>query len=342
MKQMENTVAQEEFMAVPLSTLQADTATGFDLYLRVEADAQYTLYREKSLPFTNELKRRLVDNGVDELHLPLSQQKEYVKYVESVVGAIMEDNTVDAAERTRIYYDAAEHILRDIFEGTSPNDTVPRCEKLVWAAVSFISREQYSYKCFLKVTGLDYSTYLHAVNAFLYAIHLGQATGMDDLDDIAELGLAALLMDIGKSEIDPTILYQSGPLNDEQWAQMREHPRLGHGMAESLGVTKQHILDVILHHHEKLDGSGYPAGLSGDGMDIDARILGIADIYDALTARDRPYKRAVPHEKARGILEEDAAAGRLDSELVRIFFERNIPRVGRAGDKRPVQVAKSK
>lgn len=314
---MENTVAQEEFMAIPLSTLQADTATGFDLYLQVEADAQYTLYRDKNLPFTNELKRRLVDNGVEELHLPLSQQKEYVRYVESVVGAVMEDNTVDATERTRIYYDAAEHILRDIFEEASPEDTVPRCEKLVWAAVSFISREQYSYKCFLKITGLDYSTYLHAVNAFLYAIHLGKATGMDDLDDIAELGLAALLMDIGKSEINPMILYHNGPLDDEQWAQMTQHPRLGHEMAVRLGVTKERVLDVILHHHEKLDGSGYPDGLGGDKIRPFTRIATICDIFDALTT-NRAYRDAVSSFAALKLMQQEMSH-QLDQDVFRAF-----------------------
>ena len=317
MKQMENTVAQDEFMPVPLSTLQADTATGFDLYLRVEADAQYTLYRDKNLPFTNELKRRLVDNGVEELYLPLSQQKEYVRYVESVVGAVMEDNAVDATERTRIYYDAAEHILRDIFEEASPEDTVPRCEKLVWAAVSFISREQYSYKCFLKITGLDYSTYAHAVNAFLYAIHLGQATGMDDLDDIAELGLSALLMDIGKSEIDPTILYQSGPLDEEQWVQMTQHPRLGHQMAQRLGVTNERVLDVILHHHEKLDGSGYPHGLRGDEIRPFTRIATICDIFDAVTT-NRVYRNAVSSFAALKLMQQEMSH-KLDKDLFRAF-----------------------
>lgn len=317
MKQMENTVGQDEFMAVPLSTLQADTATGFDLYMQVEPDAPHMLYREKRLPFTNELKRRLVDNGVEKLFIPLSQQKEYVEYVETIVGAVMEDSTVDAEERTRIYYDAAEHILRDIFEDASPDDTVPRCEKLVWAAVSFISREQYSYKCFLKVTGLDYSTYAHAVNSFLYAIHLGQAVGVDDNDDLAELGLAALLMDIGKSEIDPTILYQSGPLDDEQRAQMKTHPHLGRDMAERLGVDKERVLDVILHHHEKLSGSGYPDGLRGEEIGPFVRIATICDIFDALTT-NRVYRGAVSSFSALKLMQQKMSED-LDPDIFRAF-----------------------
>lgn len=317
MSQAQKELNQDEYMAVPLNTLQADTATGFDLYLRVEPHGQQTLYRDKDLPFTNELKRRLVDNGVGELYLPLSQHKEYIAYVESVVGSVMEDNTLDPEDRTRIYYDAAEHILRDIFEDASPDDTVPWCEKLVWSAVSFISREQYSYKCFLKVTGLDYSTYAHAVNSFLYAIHLGKATGMENLDDIAELGLGALLMDIGKAEIDPTIIYQTGPLNDAQWAQMREHPRLGHEIAKRLGVTSERVLDVILHHHEKLPGTGYPHQLSGDAIQPFVRIATICDIFDALTT-NKVYRGAASSFAALKTMQQEMT-GDLDPDLFRAF-----------------------
>ena len=92
------------------------------------------------------------------------------------------------------------------------------------------------------------------------------------------------------------------------------------------------VPEIAHRHHEKLDGSGYPAGLSGDDIDLDARILGIADIYDALTAEDRSYKPAIPHDRAREILLSDAAAGRLDARLVGLFFEKGLHEVEAAGD----------
>jgi len=319
MEDIESPIQQDEFMPVPLSTLQADTATGFDLYLQVKTDAPHTLYREKSLPFTSELKLRLVDNGIEELFVPLAQRKEYVAYMEAIVDVVMEDDTVDQAERTRIYYDAAEHIVRDIFEEASPDSTVPRCENLVLSAVSFLRREKYSKECFLKVLSLDYSTYTHAVNSFLYAIHLGQAVGVDDPEDLADLGLAALLMDIGKTQIDLTILYRRGALNDEQMGRMKEHPRLGHTLAQRVGVTNDRILDVILHHHEVLTGSGYPDRLRGNEIGQFVRIATICDIFDALTT-NRSHQDAISSFGALRHMQEDMGDD-LDPKLFRTFVQ---------------------
>jgi putative two-component system response regulator len=100
---------------------------------------------------------------------------------------------------------------------------------------------------------------------------------------------------------------------------MLQHPIMGEKIARPL----QHILglslDIIRHHHEKLDGSGYPDGLQGDDISIPARIMSIVDIYDALTT-DRPYRLAMPAEKALSILQQDAEQGKLDSHLVGEFI----------------------
>ena len=80
-------------------------------------------------------------------------------------------------------------------------------------------------------------------------------------------------------------------------------------------------------HHEKLDGHGYPRGLTGDQISIEARMMTIADIYDALTASDRPYKKAVPHDIALRILEDEARDKKIDGDLLAVFRESDVPRV---------------
>lgn len=87
------------------------------------------------------------------------------------------------------------------------------------------------------------------------------------------------------------------------------------------------IPEFCAKHHERLDGSGYPLGLEADGIPLQARMLAIADVYDALAAHDRPYKKALPPERVRAILEAEARAGKLDAELVRIFLAADCPHV---------------
>ncbi len=159
----------------------------------------------------------------------------------------------------------------------------------------------------------------------------------EDLVELRKLSRSGLLT----AEEVECLSVRRGNLTAAEWVDMRSHADRSLHILSEMPWPEEYgrVPDIAHRHHEKLDGSGYPSGLSGDDIDIDSRILGIADIYDALTAQDRPYKRAVPLDKARGIIEEDAAAGRLDPELVRIFFERNIHLMERAGDTRLVQVA---
>jgi HD-GYP domain-containing protein (c-di-GMP phosphodiesterase class II) len=84
------------------------------------------------------------------------------------------------------------------------------------------------------------------------------------------------------------------------------------------------VPEIAGAHHEKVDGTGYPAGLRGEQIPLPARMMTIADIYDALTAADRPYKKAVPEQRALDILRSDVAAGKLDAALFQVFIEAGI------------------
>jgi HD-GYP domain-containing protein (c-di-GMP phosphodiesterase class II) len=152
----------------------------------------------------------------------------------------------------------------------------------------------------------------------------------DDAATIASLGERDL---VTRAEVD-ALSIRRGNLTGDEWRDMRSHAdRSRHILMQIPWPDDLARVPEIAHrHHEKLDGSGYPAGLGEKDIDIDARILEVADIYDALTAQDRPYKPAMPHEKARRILSDDAAAGKLDARLVGLFFERGLHEIDLRGD----------
>lgn len=136
---------------------------------------------------------------------------------------------------------------------------------------------------------------------------------------------ASPLHDIGKVGIDDSVLLKPGPLNDEEWVLMKQHPVIG---AETLReVDRQHPgndfirtgIDIAEGHHEKWDGSGYPYGLSGEKIPLVARILALGDVYDALTSK-RCYKDAFSHEKSRDIIVEGRGS-HFDPDVVLAFFE---------------------
>ena len=114
-----------------------------------------------------------------------------------------------------------------------------------------------------------------------------------------------------------SILFKPGPLDSKETRIIREHPIIGEKIYAPLKSLRP-ILPVIRHHHEKMDGSGYPDGLCGDAIPLKARILQVADIYDALTT-DRPYREALPHNEALSILFAEVENGWLDASIVSKF-----------------------
>lgn len=137
-------------------------------------------------------------------------------------------------------------------------------------------------------TADDY-TYMHSVAVCALMIALSRMLGLDD-KQTREAGLAGLLHDIGKMAVSGEILNKPGKLTDEEFVAVKEHPAEGYKMLlEATGIGEI-ALDVCLHHHEKMDGTGYPKGLAGDQISLYAKMGAVCDVYDAITS-NRPYKQ---------------------------------------------------
>jgi len=169
----------------------------------------------------------------------------------------------------------------------------------------------------------------HSERLMAYAEQLGERLGLGE-EGLHELRIASWLHDIGKIAVPENILLKAGPLDAEETRIMREHPVIGEKMCAPLKSLRR-VLPVIRHHHERMDGSGYPDGLRGEAIPLKARILQVVDIYDALTT-DRPYRAALPPEQALGILFGEADNGWLDASVVWKFSQ-----VCRNGERFPLR-----
>jgi putative two-component system response regulator len=158
----------------------------------------------------------------------------------------------------------------------------------------------------------------HSERLMAYAEQLGESLGLGD-EDLHELRTACWLHDVGKISVPESILLKPGPLDAEERRIMQEHPVTGENICKPFKSLRR-ILPVIRHHHEKMDGSGYPDGLCEEAIPLKARILQVADIYDALTT-NRPYRGALPPEEALQTLFTEAGNGWLDASVVLKFSE---------------------
>ncbi len=143
-------------------------------------------------------------------------------------------------------------------------------------------------------------------------VRIGRQLGMTAAEQRV-LARSGLLHDIGKLGIPGSILHKHDPLDDSEWKLMKTHPEVGLKILQWAGNVERALL-AVLYHHERMDGTGYPHGLVGDAIPIEARVVAVADMYDVLTS-DRPYRRAQNEREARRVL-EDAAGPHLDPVVV--------------------------
>ena len=146
-------------------------------------------------------------------------------------------------------------------------------------------------------------TYRHSDRACVIVLGLAAALGADD-DDLSELRRAALLHDVGKLAVSNRILDKPSALTDAEFAQIREHPVVTRRILERIPGFGT-LAPVAAAHHERLDGTGYPLGLTADDLTMPMRLLAVADVYEALTS-ERPYRRAMPSDEAMAIIRVQA------------------------------------
>jgi diguanylate cyclase (GGDEF)-like protein len=168
------------------------------------------------------------------------------------------------------------------------------------------------------VDARDHYTYGHSRIVCKYAAELAKAIGYDK-DGVRRIRAASLLHDIGKLNLPDSILGKRGPLTDEEWEKIKKHPELALDIIKYV-VGLRDCIDAILYHHERYDGQGYPKGLKGKDIPLDARIMTIADSYDAMKSERNYKERGMTEEEALKELER-CAGSQFDPELVQTFIK---------------------
>lgn len=173
----------------------------------------------------------------------------------------------------------------------------------------------------------DLSTAAHTWRVVLYTRAMAEAAGLSRAR-VESLSVAAALHDVGKLDIPGRILQKPGRLTDEEFEVIKQHPVTGYARMIKMDVEDEDILDLIRYHHERIDGLGYPFGLSGEDIPVPARYFAVIDTFDALTSV-RPYRRVVGEGAAEAAIEEllRGVGTRYAPEAVDLFR-----RLYRAGD----------
>lgn len=278
------------YWPIELDTLRINSNLDFDLYLKSGADT--ILFRPESEPFTEETYNKLIENGVRVLYTPLSQQHVYQRYIESHIADILRDTTIDGATKASLAYDTSQMLVKDILANPTLGENVRRGQDMVTASVDFILKDKDAFANLVKVMSFDYKVYTHSVNVCTFSIALAKFMGINDEESLNNLGVGALLHDVGKTKIPEVILNKKSALDEDEFELIKKHPAYGQEIIKETDLVHKDCYLPIGQHHERDDGSGYPHALRSADIHEFSKIVAIADVFDAMTTR-RCYRSAV-------------------------------------------------
>lgn len=304
----------QKFIPIQLDSIRIDSVLNFDLYLNVNRNL--VLYRSADLPFTDRTRQKLLDNSVDKLYITSESRHKYQLYIEKNLNKIIHDPQIPELKKAGILYETSTNLVQDILSRPTYGENIKRSKELVGNTVGYILKGQEAFHSLMRISSFDYYTYTHSVNVCTFSIALAQQMGFHDQEFLFELGVGALLHDVGKSKISERILHKRSALNSIEFEIMKKHPKWGDELMRETNEIPEASLYPILQHHERGDRLGYPNGIALNEMHIFSKIVAIADSFDAMTT-ERVYQHAVDTFPALKVM--FSIKGAYDAEAMKAF-----------------------
>lgn len=291
-----------QFIPINLALLRIDTILGVDLYITTKQG--FVLYRSRTVPFNDRVRSNLIDHGVSTLYINDQDADKFTRYVENNLPSILADPMVEPEQKRQLLYESSLNIARDLLQNPTSPDNLKRSSTVVKSMVDLHLKDEGGFKKLVELMPSDYSLVHHSANVATYSVAVGKSLGISK-SDLYELGLGALLHDIGKSKIPKDILYKPAKLTSDEYDVIKEHVLHGLNMASGNPVVPKKALIPILWHHERLSGNGYPYGKENEEIPLFGMITAIADSFDAMTTK-RVYQNAISTYKTLELLIADS------------------------------------
>ena len=229
----------------------------------------------------------------------------------------LHDKKLQPEQRSQAVYDHSKELMTRLLDSPTA-ENLKASKKAIGSITDLILSDDQTATNMLRITSHDFYTYTHSVNVGVTSIMLAKALfGQSDRHDMHELGAGFFLHDLGKVNIRPEVINKSGRLDDDEMRHMRTHPYKGYKLLEKSGQLSEEARIIILQHHERADGTGYPKQLKDRQIHIYGKICCIADVFDALTA-ERSYKQAMTPFQALKLMKEQMSS-HFDRELFNQF-----------------------
>lgn len=278
------------YLPIATASLVPAAVLECELYIQHPGRPYAELYRAASYPLETVDLDRLRNEGVDHLYVRSEDAETYRGYL---CQHVLHDPGIPHKARMQALREVTRVAFQDALDANDCGQMVSVASAFGGDLASMVAEQTVTFRELFSTLEHDYYTFTHVCNVSMYCAVLSHRLGLDSDGSLPELSAGALLHDIGKRHIPSHVLNKPGKLTDDEWELIREHPVSGFRELAEQGELSWPQLMMVYQHHERLDGSGYPAGILGDEMHPWARVCAVVDVFDALTCW-RPYRRAVP------------------------------------------------
>ncbi|MBN2563156.1 MAG: HD domain-containing protein [Phycisphaerae bacterium] len=247
----------------------------------------------------------MIENNVGFLYIRMSDQSRFRQQIEDQLDEIAADPAMAIAEKSQIVYGTSVELVNELLSEWNLAKQSPRLEKVSRAVTTLVINDPTAFSHLFAASHHDFYTATHMVNVATWMVPLAYRMGHRDSHMLNCICQAGMLHDIGKMYLPAEVLNKKGRLSEKEWDLIKHHPIAGHEHLKGYERIDPLVKQVGLEHHERMDGSGYPSGLTGDQIHPVSKICAVVDSFDAMTAF-RPFKeRTFSVPEAMAILKEE-------------------------------------
>ncbi len=300
------------FFRIRLSTIRPDQEVPFNIYIHLDQKMVVYLHQGDRLKTEKIITLHNKDTGESFFVADTDKQtyRDYVKFS-------MNSDLIHDDQKAVILRESSIAILEDLYENPDVAKALEDSKPIITDLLQFMKDAPESVGNLISLSGHDFYTYNHSFDVSIYSLGLGQALGFDQ-KTLEELGQSSLFHDIGKRLVDVNILCKKGPLDENEWVQMRMHPQFGLKILNEHQGISDAIKAACYEHHESWTGGGYPQDLSGHEIHPFGRIVALTDTYDAMTTQ-RSYNVPMKPTEALNMM-KSKLAGRFDPEMLKAMY----------------------
>jgi putative nucleotidyltransferase with HDIG domain len=300
----------EKYMKIRLASLPAVQPIPFDLFVHI--GDHYVHYLRAGDKLQMQKIVNFEKKAPEAFFILAAERANYQRFVRD---GLMSDQ-LDTKQKATILRESTMVLVEELFERPDIEQALSDARGVVEDFVAFMDSDASAMANLIGLSSHDFYTYNHSIDVSVYSLGLGQAVGFRG-PDLKELGLGGLFHDIGKRFISLDIICKQGPLTDNEWVMMQKHPQYGLQILTEHEAT-ENIKACAFEHHESMAGNGYPQKLSAVEIHAMARVVSVADTYDALTTK-RSYNDPMKPTDAIELM-SGKLSSRYDPEVMRALI----------------------